>query len=77
MQLFDCEPGYWEKLLAAGAERNALSYAEKTYLAQAAEFVRKAVIPQTSSGKVPLKTMTMVKNVIEIKNKLESLGIKV
>lgn len=77
MQLFDCEPGYWEKLLTAGAERNALSYAEKTYLAQAAEFARKAVIPQTSSGKVPLKTMTMVRNVIEIKNKLESLGIKV
>lgn len=77
MQLFDYGPEYWEKLLAAGSVRNALSYAEKTYLTQAADFARKGIIPQTSAGKIPLKTMSLVKNVIDVKNKLESLGISI
>lgn len=61
-----------------GFAKNALSYADRTYLLQAKDFAKKAIIPQTnSSGKVPMKVMQMVKAVLDVRDKLESLGIKV
>lgn len=77
MQIIENGAEYWKQLLEEGTERGALSYSDKTFLAQAADFARKADIPQTSAGKVPLKVMNMAKAVMDVRDKLESLGIKV
>lgn len=73
------EPGteYWQKLLVEGVKRSALKYSDQTWLKQAIDFAAKGDIPCSSLGKVPYKTMTMAKTVMEIKERLESLGIKV
>ena len=78
MQIIETGADYWDRLMREGLSRNALSYADRTYLIQAKDFAEKAIIPQTnSSGKVPMKVMQMAKAVFDVRDKLESLGIKV
>ena len=78
MQIIETGADYWDRLMQEGLSRNALSYADRTYLIQAKDFAEKAIIPQTnSSGKVPMKVMQMAKAVLDVRDKLESLGIKV
>ena len=76
MQIIEPGAEYWQKLYVEGVKRGALKYSDQTWLKQAMEFASKGDIPCSSSGKVPYKTMTMAKTVMEIKERLESLGIK-
>ena len=77
MQIIELGKAYWEKLFVEGIKIGALKYADQTWLKQAIEFAAKGDIPCSASGKVPFRTMTMVKTVMEIKERLESLGIKI
>ena len=77
MQIIELGKGYWEKLLVEGIKIGALKYSDQTWLKQAIDFATKGDIPCSASGKVPFKTMTMVKTVMEIKERLESLGIRI
>lgn len=77
MQIIELGADFWRKLLSKGIEQGALQYAEQTWIKQAVEFAEKGQIPCSASGKVPFRTMTMAKTVMEIKEKIESLGIKV
>ena len=77
MQIIEPGAEYWQKLFVEGVKRGALKYSDQTWLKQAMEFASKGDIPYSSSGKVPYKTMTMAKTVMEIKERLESLGIKI
>ena len=78
MQIIEAGADYWDRLMQEGLAKNALSYADRTYLTQAKDFAEKAIIPQAnSSGKVPMKVMQMAKAVLDVRDKLESLGIKV
>jgi hypothetical protein len=76
MNIIKVGSGYWRKLLEEGNSRSALSYAEQNYLRQAIEFADKANIPCSATGKIPAKTMAMAKSIYDVKDKLESLGIK-
>lgn len=77
MQIIELGAEYWQKLLVEGVKRGALKYSDQTCLKQAMEFATKGDIPCSSSGKVPYKTMAMAKAVMEVRERLESLGIKV
>ena len=77
MQIIELGAEYWQKLFVEGVKRGALKYSDQTCLKQAMEFATKGDIPCSSSGKVPYKTMAMAKAVMEVKERLESLGIKV
>lgn len=77
MQIIEPGAEYWQKLFVEGVKRGALKYSDQTWLKQAMEFASKGDIPCSSSGKVPYKTMTMAKTLMEIKERLESLGIKI
>ena len=68
-------PGYWSKLMDAGIRRSMLSYQEQTLLKQVVQLSSTGNIPVSASGKVPYKTMNMIRSVLSIKEKLESEGI--
>lgn len=70
-------PGYWSKLMNAGIRRSMLSYQEQTLLKQVVQLSSTGNIPVSASGKVPYKTMNMIRSVLSIKEKLESEGISV
>lgn len=69
--------GYWQRLLEEGISRAALSYAEQDTLRKAVDFAQKGNIPCSASGKVPARTMALAKSIYDVKDKLESLGIKI
>ena len=69
--------GYWQRLLEEGTSRAVLSYAEQDTLRKAVDFVQKGNIPCSASGKVPARTMALAKSIYDVKDKLESLGIKI
>ena len=67
---------YWEKLLAEGIKRAALTYSDRANLQQAIKLAGSGNIPCSPTGKVPARTMAMARSIYEVKDKLESLGIK-
>ena len=69
--------GYWRRLLEEGTSRAALGYVEQNTLRQAVDFAHKGNIPCSASGKVPARTMALAKSIYDVKDKLESLGIKI
>ena len=69
--------GYWQRLLEEGTSRAALGYVEQNTLRQAVDFAHKGNIPCSASGKVPARTMALAKSIYGVKDKLESLGIKI
>ena len=69
--------GYWQRLLEEGTSRAALGYVEQNTLRQAVDFAHKGNIPCSASGKVPAQTMALAKSIYDVKDKLESLGIKI
>lgn len=77
MEIVRLGSDYWRKLLDEANKRSALGYVEQNYLKQAVDFALKGNIPCSSSGKVPARTMAMARSIFEIKDKLESLGIKI
>ena len=77
MHIVSLGADYWTKLFEEGTRRTALGYTDQTWLLQAIDFAKKGTIPCSGSGKVPPRTMAMAKTIFEIKDKLESLGIKI
>ena len=69
--------GYWQRLMEEGTSRAALGYVEQNTLRQAVDFAHKGNIPCSASGKVPARTMALAKSIYDVKDKLESLGIKI
>ena len=69
--------GYWQRLLEEGTSRAALGFVEQNTLRQAVDFAHKGNIPCSASGKVPARTMALAKSIYDVKDKLESLGIKI
>lgn len=67
---------YWEKLLVEGIKRAALTYSDRANLQQAIKLAGSGDIPCSPTGKVPARTMAMARSIYEVKDKMESLGIK-
>ncbi len=67
---------YWNELLEEGSKRNMLTYQEQSTIKQIVTMASTGDIPASSFGKVPIKTMSTIKAVHDIKNKLEAEGIK-
>ncbi len=76
MQIIELGADYWNHLFVEGVKRGVLGYADQTWLKQAADFAKKADIPCSAAGKVPLKVMNMAKSIFAVQEKLEALGIK-
>lgn len=76
MRIIELGADYWNHLFIEGIKLGVLGYADQTWLRQAADFAKKADIPCSPAGKVPLKTMNMAKAIFAVQDKLESLGIK-
>jgi len=68
---------YWSNLMLAGIQKSLFSYQEQTAIKQVINMAKTGDIPSSSSGKLPYKTMTTIKLVIEAKDKLEAEGISV
>ena len=68
---------YWNKLMTAGLQKSLLSYQEQTAIKQIINMAMTGNVPASSSGKVPFKTMTTIKLVLAVKDKLEAEGISI
>ncbi len=68
---------YWTKLMTAGMQKSLVSYQEQTAIKQIITMAQTGNVPVSSSGKVPYKTMTTIKLVLEVESKLEAEGISV
>lgn len=68
---------YWQRLLSAGVSCSMLSNQEQGFLKQMAQLSLTGNIPASASGKVPYRTMNLVKAALSSKDKLESEGILV
>ena len=68
---------YWNKLMTAGLQKSLLSYQEQTAVKQVINMAMTGNVPASSSGKVPFKTMTTIKLVLAVKDKLEAEGISI
>ncbi len=68
---------YWQDMLSKGTARSFLSYQDKTILKQVITMAKTGSVPVSNSGKVPYKTMNMIKMILIIKDKLEAEGIMI
>lgn len=68
---------YWNELMLAGMQKSLLSYQEQTAIKQIINMAMTGNVPASSSGKVPFKTMTTIKLVLAVKDKLEAEGISI
>lgn len=68
---------YWTKLMTIGVQKSLISYQAQTAIKQVITMAQTGNIPVSGSGKVPYKTMTTIKLVLEIESKLEAEGISV
>ena len=66
---------YWQGIIKTANEGNLLSKSELNNLLELIPFIKKGNIPCTSSGKVPNKTMTMIKNALSAESKLSEEGV--
>jgi alpha-glucosidase (family GH31 glycosyl hydrolase) len=68
---------YWNKLMTIGMQKSLVSYQEQTAIKQVIMMAQTGNVPVSSSGKVPFKTMTTIKLVLAVKDKLEAEGISI
>ena len=68
---------YWNKLMTIGMQKSLVSYQEQTAIRQVITMAQTGNVPVSSSGKVPFKTMTTIKLVLAVKDKLEAEGISI
>ena len=68
---------YWNKLMTIGMQKSLVSYQEQTAIKQVIIMAQTGNVPVSSSGKVPFKTMTTIKLVLAVKDKLEAEGISI
>ena len=68
---------YWNKLMTIGMQKSLVSYQEQTAIKQVITMAQTGNVPVSSSGKVPFKTMTTIKLVLAVKDKLEAEGISI
>ena len=66
---------YWNKLMEEGMKKSLISYQEQTAIKQVVNMALTGNIPASNSGKVPYKTMSTIKMVLAVKDKLEAEGI--
>lgn len=67
-------PSYWKKVVAIGHSHNELSAVDLTNLKQIIDLATTGKLPYSPSGRIPSRTMTMIKAVLAIEDKLESEG---
>ena len=68
---------YWNKLMTAGIQKTLVSYQEQTAIKQVINMAMTGNVPVSTSGKVPYKTMTTIKLVLAVKDRLEAEGITI
>ena len=68
---------YWNKLMTIGIQKSLVSYQDQTAIKQVIAMAQTGNVPVSSSGKVPFKTMTTIKIVLAVKDKLEAEGISI
>lgn len=68
-------PSYWRKIASVGQAHNELSVAELTNLKQIIDLSTTGMLPCSPSGRIPARTMAVIKSVVAIEDKLESEGI--
>lgn len=69
---------YWRKLALAGLQQKLLSdTSDQIYLQQAITMASSGKIPCSANGRVPSKTMTMIKTVKNIEERLLAEGVSI
>lgn len=66
---------YWQGVFQKGLASNTLSIADQNILRDLISFIMKGQIPLSSSGRVPSKTMSMIKKALEIEGLLNDEGM--
>ena len=66
---------YWKRMLEYGIKSGNINNTDQHWLKTAIEFSSNGEIPYSASGKIPLKTMTIIRSILEVKEKIESLGV--
>lgn len=74
MDVINKGSSYWTNLKQTAIAGNLLSNAEIQVLDEVIHFVKKGMIPCSSSGRVPNKTMTMIKNARLVESNLTDEG---
>ena len=67
--------GYWKKVENVGRNHNELSAVDTLNLKQIIDMATTGKLPYSPSGRVPVRTMTMIKAVLAIEDKLQSEGL--
>lgn len=66
---------YWQEIYQKGVACNTLSAVDQNNLRDLITFIMKGQIPLSASGKVPYKTMALIKKAIEIESALNDEGV--
>lgn len=66
---------YWQDIYQKGRNSNSLTAADQTSLRELITFISKGHIPLSASGKVPYKTMAIIKKAIDIESMLNDEGV--
>ena len=66
---------YWQEIYQKGITCNTLSAVDQNSLRELIAFIMKGQIPLSSSGKVPYKTMALIKKALEIESTLNDEGV--
>ena len=75
LELVSLGTQYWTELMEKGMAKSLISYQEQTSLKQIISMSMTGNIPVSGSGKVPYKTLNVIKMALAVKDKLESEGI--
>ena len=66
---------YWKKVMSVGQTHNELNSVDLFNVIQMIDLATTGKIPCTPSGRIPARTMTMIKTVLGIEDKLQSEGL--
>lgn len=75
MEIVALGADYWNNLLKVGTARSMITWQEQTVIKQVITMAITGNVPVSSSGKVPYKTMNLIKTALSVKEKLETEGI--
>lgn len=69
------EHSYWNRILTEGINKSLLSYQEQSALTQLISIITSGRLPSSKAGRLPSKTMMMIKNVQSAEDKLLTEGL--
>ena len=66
---------YWNKVLTMGVSHRLISFQEQSAIKQIISMITSGNIPSTSTGNLPRRFQTTIKDAIEAESKVSSEGL--